>query len=252
MNKINWALVIQARTGSTRLPNKMTLPFYENKSLLEIVIDNLLEVFPKEKIILATTTNNTDTVLVEMAVKKNISVFRGSENNVLERFTETAEYYNLTHIIRVCADNPFLLQEQLKQLSEIGCESSCDYVAYFFNNSLPSIKSHSGFFAEWVSVNALKKIMTLTSDKLYLEHVTNFIYSNPQKFTIQKIEMPEEDFCEKVRLTIDTKEDFEMSKNFYRILVNQKNNLMQSIKELVLSNPIYLEKMQMIIQQHTK
>ncbi len=248
----NFGIVIQARTGSTRLPNKMVLPFYNNKTLIEIVIENLLQAFPKQKIILATTTNAKDDILADTANTLGINIYRGSEENVLDRFVKTAEYYNLTHLIRVCADNPFLIRSQLQQLSDYGQNSNADYVAYFFKNGLPSIKTHSGFFAEWVSVNALRKISALTNEKLYLEHVTNFIYSNSDLFLIEKLEISDEEFCGKVRLTIDTKDDFEICKNIYSILSSQNNVSMESIKELILSNSSYLEKMEILIQQQTK
>jgi len=62
-----WAIVIQARTGSTRLANIMVLPFYDGKSIFQIVIETLIAVFPKEKIILATTINPKDDVLISTA-----------------------------------------------------------------------------------------------------------------------------------------------------------------------------------------
>lgn len=248
----NFGIVIQARTGSTRLPHKMVLPFYNNKTLFQIVVENLLQIFPKEKIILATTVSTKDDVLVNISEQLGIKVFRGSEENVLDRFVNAAEKYNLTHLIRVCADNPFLLQKQLGQLREYGEKSSADYLAYFFTNGLPSIKTHSGFFAEWVSLNALKKVAELTTEKVYIEHVTNFIYANPELFTIEKMQVPDEDFCGKVRLTIDTIDDFEMCKMAYEVLLNQKNISIESIKELVLSDSSYLEKMKILIQQQTK
>lgn len=245
-------IVIQARTGSTRLPNKMLLPFYDNKTLIEVVIDNLLQIFPTDKIVLATTTDTKDDVLADIAKVSGVLVFRGSEDNVLDRFIKAAEYYGFSHLIRVCADNPFLIQEQLKQLFDYGEKSNADYLAYFFANGLPSIKTHSGFFAEWVSVDALKKVAKHTDEKLYIEHVTNFIYANPNLFLIEKIAVPEEEFCGKVRLTIDTIDDFEICKNIYTILSGRKNITLESIKEIVLSNTLYLEKMQTLINQQTK
>lgn len=249
---VNFGIVIQARTGSTRLPRKMVLPFYNDITLIEVVINNLLQIFPKEQIVLATTTSTNDDFLVDIAKTSGINVFRGSEENVLERFIKAAEYYDLTHLIRVCADNPFLIQKQLQQLSDCGQNSNADYVAYFFKNALPSIKTHSGFFAEWVSVDALKKVASNTNEKLYIEHVTNFIYANSKLFLIEKIDVPDQEFCDKVRLTIDTIDDFEICKYIYTTLPSRKNITLESIKEIVLSNSLYLEKMQVLINQQTK
>jgi len=80
-----------------------------------------------------------------------------------------------------------------------GATSSADYVAYFFKDNLPTIRSHSGFFGEWVKASALKEAALRTSDKFYHEHVTNFIYGHEDIFSIEKHRMPEEEFCRKGR-----------------------------------------------------
>lgn len=246
------AVIVQARTGSTRLPSKMILPYIEKKCLAEVVLENLIQIFSKEKVILATTTNPNDDALETIATKMGVKCFRGDEDNVLDRFIKAAGENDLTHIVRVCADNPFVLQQPALNLWEYGHQSNADYIGYFFSSGLPSIKSHSGFFAEWVSVEALKRVSDLTQEKLYVEHVTNYIYANPELFTIEKMTIEDEDFCGKVRLTIDTQEDFNISTELFETFANFEEITVESLKDAVMKNPDYLERMQRVIQQQTK
>lgn len=220
-NLNNISLIIQARTGSARLPSKMLLPFYNQKTILDLVIKKLLDKFNSNQIILATTTNENDSLLVDLAKNRNILWFRGDENNVLKRFIDCANKNNANNIIRICADNPFLDIDLLVELIENINLKKIDYASYSVNKT-PSIRTHFGFFAEYVSLEALKKIQNSTTEIYYLEHVTNFIYSNPALFKIQWIEVPE--LISKnigVRLTVDTIEDFENCRQIYEELVNK-------------------------------
>lgn len=208
-------VIIQARMGSTRLPKKMTLDFYQSKGILEILIEKLQSIFHENQIVLATTTNITDNVLEDIAKSKNILFFRGNEENVLKRFIDCANYFGKQKIIRVCADNPFLdLNLLLGLLSKVE-NDNYDYVSYEVNG-IPAIKTHFGFFCEFVTLDALLKVASFTGEQLYLEHVTNYIYSHPELFKIKWVQTPEIITNEKnVRLTIDTIEDFNLAKLIY-------------------------------------
>lgn len=102
---MNITFIIQARLGSTRLPGKILLPFYEGKSILELMIDKLSVV--SKNIVLATSTNELDNGLELFAKKHCIVCFRGDENDVLSRFIDAASENDVRHLIRVCSDNPF-------------------------------------------------------------------------------------------------------------------------------------------------
>jgi spore coat polysaccharide biosynthesis protein SpsF (cytidylyltransferase family) len=105
MNDIG--IIIQARTGSARLPGKTLLPFFEDKSILDIIIENIQNHF-QEKIIIATTQNTQDEKIVEIAKRNKVLWFRGNEENVLKRFIDAAKNFGLNTIIRICGDNPFI------------------------------------------------------------------------------------------------------------------------------------------------
>tara|TARA_B100001057_G_scaffold497302_1_gene601068 strand:- start:62 stop:796 length:735 start_codon:yes stop_codon:yes gene_type:complete len=209
-------IIIQARNNSSRLPNKIILPIFDDLTILDIIIQKLKS-SNIGKIILATSNNTKDEVLKKYSLKYNIDFFQGSENNVLDRFILACKKHNVDKVIRVCADNPFIDVCLLKKLINLSSKKQYDYASYYYNNT-PTIRTHFGIFSEYVSLSALKKIKEATCENKYIEHVTNYIYENEQKFKILKIPFIFQG--ESIRLTIDDPEDFKLLKNI--ILQNNK------------------------------
>ena len=208
------AIIVQARCGSSRLPNKMILPFFEDKSLFEIIINRLAK---KYKTIIATTDSERDDSIAELGDLNGVSVFRGSENNVLNRFIAAAEFHKIETIIRVCADNPFINMEMIDSL--IKLYNGEDYCSYRYSNGKPTILGHLGLFCEITTTKTLKKVSRMTQDHLYQEHVTNFIYSHPKTFNVKLHDLPAKiKNYDGVRLTVDTQKDFELIKEIYKKL----------------------------------
>jgi spore coat polysaccharide biosynthesis protein SpsF (cytidylyltransferase family) len=241
-------IIIQARLGSTRLPGKVTLPFYNGKGILELIIDNLSSNFKNTPIIIATTNRQNDDEIFKLANDKNIKCFRGSENNVLDRFIQAAEYFGLTEIIRVCSDNPFLNISSLKFLINNFNKSEYDYVSFKTSNNIPIIKTHYGLWAEGVKLTSIKKIKT--ENKTYLEHVTNYIYEHPIDFKIKLFQIEEEN--DSIRLTIDTKEDFLLNKEIFSEIVKIDNMDIKHFIKYISNNNIWLKKMREQIKNNKK
>ena len=217
---MNYKIIIQARSNSSRLPGKMLMPFCGNQTILDIIINSLISVFDPGDVVLATTNNTSDDALVEIAQKMNVKVFRGDEQDVLKRFIDSADKFTADVIVRVCADNPFLQAESIRGLLNHFDASKMDYLSFKMKDNTPVIKSHLGMYAEIVSISALKKVAQLTTDKTYREHVTNYIYSNPDIFKVEFLSLPYEiGRRNDVRLTIDTKEDFLLGQEIYSEIV---------------------------------
>lgn len=211
--------IVQARSGSSRLPNKILLPFYNGKCILELLIEKLKQI-KNAKVIIATSINpNCDRIEI-VAKKSNAFCYRGSEEDVLQRFIDAAINFNADSIIRVCSDNPFLDLSSIKQLIDYVnmLEDAPDYVSFDISGT-PSIKTHYGFWTEYTNIQTLKKVKSLTDEKLFHEHVTNYIYSHPDFFNIKWINGPD---ClaghKNIRLTIDTEEDFINAQIIYKEL----------------------------------
>ncbi len=89
-------IIIQARTGSTRLHNKILLPFYGGQRIIDILIGNIKQACAGKTIVLATTDRPQDDILAEVAREAGICCYRGDEDNVLDRFIRAAEHSTLT------------------------------------------------------------------------------------------------------------------------------------------------------------
>ncbi|MBN2486999.1 MAG: glycosyl transferase family 2 [Bacteroidales bacterium] len=246
----NTGIIIQARTGSSRLPNKIFLPFYKNKNLLELLIEKL-KTCGSTPIVVATTTSPADDAIVKLADRMQVSAYRGSENNVLERFIDAATHFSFNTIIRVCSDNPFIDIDGLLQLIQIN--DVADYTC-FSANGVPTIKTHFGFWAEKVKLKALIKVSETTNEKLFLEHVTNFLYTHPEMFTIKKTEVPQYISNKKIRLTLDTIDDFNMQKDLYNALILKFGNrfTLADIVGYLDDNTIYYDLMKQNIEKNEK
>ena len=79
-------------------------------------------------------------------------------------------------------------------------------------------------FTEFVSRTALEKIQSLTKEKTYLEHVTNYIYQNPELFTISKMNPPILCQANDIRLTVDNADDFKLIQELYELCVEKNFN----------------------------
>ncbi len=246
-------IVIQARSGSTRMPAKILLPFSGEKRIIDIVIENIKRECPDKRIVLATTINPADDVLEEVARQHNIGCFRGSEENVLSRFIGAAEKFGLKRLIRVCSDNPFLDASSFGRMFEAQDETGADYVCYAFPDGRPTIKSHLGLFAELATTNALRKASSLTDEKLYLEHVTIYLYTHPDTFSIARLPLP--DFLKRrtdIRLTLDTPSDFKLLNELSERVKNETDGSLEALVNLVDENPEYGSIMKANIIQNEK
>jgi spore coat polysaccharide biosynthesis protein SpsF len=240
-------IIIQARTSSTRLPNKIILELENKITFLDILLERLKNLDSRIPIILATSCLEVDQVLESFAKKHKIGFFQGSEENVLERFIKCSEENNLKSIIRICSDNPFVDIESVKDL--YNSYTGEDYLSYKINN-LPSILTHFGFFAEMVSLKALKKVASKKNSKC-IEHVTNCIYKKPNYFNVGFLE--ENIKNNYIRCTLDTKRDFEILKEIYFNFMKENPNVgYLEIIKYIETRPDLLIEMKRIIKENTK
>ncbi len=237
-------IIIQARSGSTRLPRKILLPFYREEPLITILINRIKQMCPSKTVVLATTDHSLDDELVQVARATDVPCFRGDEENVLNRFICAAETFGMERFIRVCSDNPFLRPESFEPLFQAHDANPVDYLAYGFANGLPTIKSHLGLFAELTTTEALRQVATVTKEKPYLEHVTLYLYTHPESFSVRLLSLP--DGLEgqgNLRFTLDTMEDFTLLQTLYATYVEETDQTIPELLELLKAHPVYQRKM---------
>lgn len=246
-------IIIQARTGSTRLPNKILLPFYNHKSIIDILIENIKHACPDKTIVLATTYRSQDDVLEHVADEHSIHCYRGSEDNVLERFIGAANEYGMDRLIRVCSDNPFLQDDTFQVLFNQDDAHPADYLSYAFANGQPVIKSHLGLFSELTTANALHRVAKATNEKLYCEHVTNYLYAHPEQFNVRLLPLPAIlENRHDLRFTLDTHDDFILLQKLYAEWMETVPHNIESLLHLTDRNNDHLQQMKFNIAHNEK
>ena len=165
--------VIQVRTGSTRLPGKARLEL-GGRPLLEWVVGRATRARRVDRWVVATTTSTDDDWIVDVAVRHGCGIVRGSVTDVLSRFRSAIDTHSPNHVVRVCADNPFVCPDLIDELcSRIGAR---DYLA----NHRPTASTPiaDGFGAEIISARALIEVDDAGASDRDKEHVTATIAEN--------------------------------------------------------------------------
>ncbi len=247
--------LIQARTGSTRYPNKIFQKIFGEFTLIDLVLKRLLmaKVCEKENIIILTTKNHKDDSLYDYCLNNGLNVFRGNEENVFDRFysylktmQNPPEYF-----FRVCSDNPFLEPEFIDNLSdEANKQPEFDYISYGDYKNTPAILTHYGFFIELIKTPAFLNAKSKIENKVQKEHVTPIFHSTDY-FRKLYIKMPQELNRDDIRLTFDTPEDLEIIRAIYRKL-NKIDFSYKEIIDVLDSNPELFSKMKTNILSNAK
>lgn len=234
MEKMKVAAIIQARRGSTRLPDKVFLEL-SNKPLLEHVVFRLKNSSFLDEIIIATTSSSNDNLIESWANNNKINIFRGSENNVLERYYEAAKKYNVDVIVRITADDPFKDYRLIDEAVSILIEKKLDFVC---NNNPVSFPE--GLDVEVFTFNALEVSYNNAVSDFDKEHVTQYIHKNKDKFNIANIQNDWD--LSFHRWTLDTIEDYQFAQKIYSELYKEGDVfLREEIFDLLEKYPAIIE-----------
>lgn len=192
--------IIQARMGATRLPGKMTMDLSGQPVIRRVFERVKLSRFINE-IWLATTINPEDDILAEWAEQNKINYFRGSAEDVLDRFYHTALKAKADVIVRITGDCPLHDYQVIDKVFAAYLEdSSLEYVSNVNPPTYPD-----GLDTEVFSFEALKKSWQEAKLKSEREHVTPYIWKHPERFKIGNISHLED--LSFYRWTLDTSED---------------------------------------------
>ncbi|TVZ55506.1 spore coat polysaccharide biosynthesis protein SpsF [Lutibacter sp. Hel_I_33_5] len=197
--------IIQARMGSSRLPNKMLLILH-GYSIIEWVIKRSMKSSLLDDVIVAIPNSQENDVLEIEILRLGAKVFRGDENDVLSRFYFAAKENEAAHVVRVCGDNPLIDGKEIDNLIKYYSENSCDY-AY---NHIPKNNNYpDGLGAEIVSFKTLKYLYETTKLPKHREHAFNYIWDNTSLYSIKTFNpLCKEIQHPKLKLDLDTLDDF--------------------------------------------
>lgn len=203
--------IIQARLGSTRLAGK-TLMDLRGKPLLGHLIERVRQSKFVKEIIVATTVNERDNAIAFYALENNLKLYRGSEEDVLDRFYQAATQYQTETIVRVTPDCPMQDPHVMDEVISVFGEGGYDYVSNTMKPTFPD-----GLDTEVFSFAALRRAWNDASLPSEREHVTSYIYGHPDLFRLFNVESGNGDLSQ-MRWTVDTQRDYEFVKRIFELM----------------------------------
>jgi len=204
--------IIQARMGSTRLPEKV-MKNLQGKTVLEHVIERVRQSKLIDEIIIATTTHDRDDVIESEALRCGVKVFRGSEDDVLSRYYYAAKENNLDVVVRITSDCPLIDPKVLDEIIDYYNTGNLDIVSNggsdVLNRTYPR-----GLDTEVFSFKILEYAFNHAKENYQREHVTPYIYESSDCVYYYKNDIN----YSKYRWTLDTEEDFKLISEVYKHL----------------------------------
>lgn len=197
---------IEARMTSSRLPGKPLLTA-AGAPMLEHLVRRLKAVPSIDAIVLATTVNAADAPLVELGGRLGISVFRGDENDVMQRVIDAAASAGADVVVEITGDCPIIDPEIVEQTIRMFKTHQADYVSNAHVRSYPD-----GMDTQVFTLDTLKRSAQMTDDPLDHEHVTLHIRNHPEMFTHVHLVAPPEIHWPELGLTLDERSDYELLK----------------------------------------
>jgi len=204
---------IEARTGSSRLPGKVMMDIHGRPAIGRLV-DRLRTCSTVDDIVLATTVSPQDDVLEDWGKSEGLAVFRGSEEDVLERVVNAQRFMGAEVVVEVTGDCPLLDPE----IIDLGVESffanDCDVVT---NARVPSYPQ--GADVQVFRLESLINVASRIFDPAVREHVSLYFYENPALYRIIHLLADRSHKCPDLRLQLDYKEDLNFIREIYARLI---------------------------------
>jgi spore coat polysaccharide biosynthesis protein SpsF len=204
--------VIQARMGSTRLPEKVMADI-GGRSMLARVVRRTERARLLSEVAVATTTRPGDDAIVEECEALGVRCFRGNEEDVLDRYHEAAHRFTADAVVRITADCPLIDPEVTDSVVSAFKSSNADYASNILERSFPR-----GLDVEVFSLAALDRTWEEATNSHQRAHVTPYMYESPSRFELESVRS-ERDMSH-LRWTVDTSEDLEVVRALYAQLGN--------------------------------
>ena len=206
-------VLIQARCGSTRFPNKV-LADLSGKTDIEWVIERVKRSKKVDEVMVITSIEKNNLPLIQICVEKGIRIFVGSEEDVLDRYYQAAKLLKPKNVIRITADCPLFDWRYLDMAIE-EMEEDTDYLAEL-TETFPD-----GLDIEIIRFNVLEESWKNAELQSEREHVTQYVRKHPEVYKLQNLECPIRNIGTK-RWTLDEDSDYEMISKVYEHFVSEK------------------------------
>lgn len=225
---MDYVAMIQARCGSSRLPNKILMDLC-GKPVLQRVIERVQKSKYVDEVIVVTSIEPQNLQVMRLCADLGVRVFAGSENDVLDRYYQMAKLLQPKYVIRVTADCPCydwtVLDSAIRSMPP-----NADYCSDF-GETLPD-----GFDIEVMKFSALKTAWQEAKLDSEREHVTQFIRKHPERFAHHDFKCANDDVGH-LRLTLDEAEDYELIKAVYMHFKDNADFLLPDVLAFLNQNP---------------
>lgn len=202
--------VIQARMGSTRLPGKV-LQKLEDKTVLEHVVRRVKSSELVDDVVVATTIDKKDLQIVGLCANLGISVYCGSEDDVLDRYYQAAKLFKADNVVRITSDCPVIDPKVITEVITLHLKTNADYTSNVLQETFPDGEDVEVF--TFTSLRNAWMNAKLLSER---EHVTPFLRNHPELFKHASLQY-KENLLQK-RWTLDNAEDLEFLRQVYKHL----------------------------------
>lgn len=203
--------IVQARMSSRRLPGKV-LADLAGAPMLARQIERIMRAATLDRIVVATSDDGSDDPIAQLGAKLGVDVFRGSLDDVLERFHETAMHYPGAPIVRLTADCPLCDPAVIDKVVAAYRAGETDYVSNTLARTWPD-----GLDVEVFSRDALDRAQREARTASEREHVTPYIYTHPDIFAIAQVRDDTDRAA--LRWTVDTPRDLDFVRAVYEALL---------------------------------
>jgi len=203
---------IEGRMTSTRLPGKIMMPLC-GKPVMQHMIERHRRSKYTDEVVVATTTNKQDDPVIELCEQLQCRYFRGSEDDVLSRIVGAGTKYNADILVQGMADSPMVDWRLVDKAVEKLAKDNLDCATNEIHETYPI-----GFDTRCYSFAALLEAEKNDKEEMYREHAGYSIRSRPEKYKVVNFEAEGELRWSEPRLTLDTKEDYEIISKVYDAL----------------------------------
>ena len=199
--------IVQARMGSTRLPGKVLMDM-GGKTVLARVVSRLRRAALVDEIVVATTNSEADDVIVRECRGLTVPFFRGSENDLLDRYYHAALECSAEVVVRVTSDCPLIDPDLVDKTIRVFQDRHADYASNVFPRTYPR-----GLDTEVFAMVALERNWREAHQPHQREHVTPYFYEHPEIFRLTSLR-GQTDYSQH-RWTLDTAADLELLRTIH-------------------------------------
>lgn len=222
---MNIGIIVLCRFNSSRLPGKIFSQI-NGKPLITYILERISRSKYNANIVIATSRNHTDQPIKDYCIKNNVACYRGSLENVSERFLNCATHHRFDYAVRINGDNLFTDPSLIDNYCDLASSDTFDLISNVPNRTYPS-----GMSVEVIKISFMRKTISNFNKNKYKEHITLYYYENLSSGNFKFLENNDLPEAKGLKLAIDHLFDLNLVTNIINKM--EKNHIHYNWKEIV-------------------